>query len=183
MNLILELQNHLKPKIEKLSKIIAKSISNNSTVFWCGNSRSAADSTHLSAELVGRFEQERVGLSSIALTADTSAFTSIGKDYSYYEIFFRQLEALARPSDLLIAITTSEKSQNILKVLKKARSMKVLSILSTGENGEHIKHLTDDYIIVPSTRTTRIQKSHMLIGHIICMKLICSDSSSYIINW
>ena len=77
MNLILELQNHLKPKIEKLSKIIAKSISNNSTVFWCGNSRSAADSTHLSAELVGRFEQERVGLSSIALTADTSAFTSI----------------------------------------------------------------------------------------------------------
>jgi len=161
--------SELCPKsIENGAKIIAKSLLNAGTLFWCGNGGSAADSQHLAAELVGRFKQNRKALRSLALTVDTSVLTCVANDFSYEDIFSRQLEALARNGDVLVGISTSGNSKNVLSAFKMAKDLGVTSIALLGRDGGQAKSFSDLSIIVPSHSTARIQEMHILIGHIFC---------------
>lgn len=137
-------------------------------VFLIGNGGSAADAQHLATELVGRFKLERSALPAMALTTDTSILTAVANDYGYETVFSRQLEALANDGDVLIAITTSGTSPNILKAVETAHSKGVIVIGLTGETGGNLKDSADLTIMVPSTDTARIQEAHITIGHIIC---------------
>ena len=138
------------------------------TIFWCGNGGSAADSQHLSAELVGRFKLNRKPLKSVALTTDTSAITAIANDYTFRKVFSRQLDGLGNEGDLIVIISTSGNSKNIIEVLKTAKKKKIKSIALLGNNGGQCKKYSDMSLIVPSTNTARIQECHILIGHIFC---------------
>lgn len=137
-------------------------------VFLIGNGGSAADAQHIAAELVGRFRLERKGLQAIALTTNTSTLTALANDYGYDRVFSHQLEALASDKDVLIAITTSGTSPNILKAAEMAHSKGVFVIGLTGESGGKLKDIADLTIMVPSDNTERIQEAHITIGHIIC---------------
>ena len=134
-SLLIEIKENLTSNIENASKLIAHTLKEESTVFWCGNGGSAADSQHLAAELVGRFEKDRKPLRSVALTTDSSILTCVSNDYSYEEIFSRQLEALAKKGDLVVALTTSGRSKNIIRVLEHAKFLNVRSVLLTGKKG------------------------------------------------
>tara|TARA_R110000787_G_scaffold84079_10_gene180466 strand:- start:1405 stop:2025 length:621 start_codon:yes stop_codon:yes gene_type:complete len=136
-------------------------------VLIAGNGGSAADAQHIAAEFVSRFEFDRPGLPALALTTDTSALTAIGNDYGYEQIFSRQVQALARPQDLFIGISTSGNSANILRAVQVCREMQVFSVALCGNKGK-LPALCDDVIAVPSAHTPRIQEAHSLIGHIIC---------------
>ncbi len=161
------LKDHLK-QIVTAAKTIIGSLNSGGTVFWCGNGGSASDSQHLNAELIGRFEKDRAPLKSIALTTDTSVITSLSNDYSYDLVFKRQLQALAKKGDVLIAITTSGKSKNIINVLKEAKEKKIKTISFLGKDGGEAKDFSDIKIIVPSDSTARIQEMHIMIGQMIC---------------
>ena len=147
---------------------IAESLAKGGTILWCGNGGSAADSQHLAAEFVGRFKKDRKALRSIALTTDTSVLTCIANDYSYEDIFSRQLEALARTGDVLIVISTSGNSENILRALKTAKELGVKTIALLGKDGGLAEAHADLAIVIPSVSTARIQEAHILIGHILC---------------
>jgi len=147
---------------------IAQSLEHDGTLFWCGNGGSAADSQHLAAELVGRFKKDRKALRSIALTTDTSVLTCVANDYSYEDIFSRQLEALAREGDVLMAISTSGNSENVLRALRVAEELGVKTIALLGKDGGQAKAIADLAIVIPSDSTARIQEAHILIGHILC---------------
>ena len=147
---------------------IAQSLENDGTLFWCGNGGSAADSQHLAAELVGRFKKDRKALRSIALTTDTSVLTCVANDYSYEDIFSRQLEALARDGDVLVAISTSGNSENVLRALRAGKELGFKTIALLGKDGGLAKALADLAIVIPSDATARIQEAHILIGHILC---------------
>lgn len=138
------------------------------TVFWCGNGGSAADCQHLAAELVGRFRRERKGLASIALTTDSSILTSIGNDYGYDHVFARQVEALCRPGDLLVGISTSGNSSNVCSAISRAREIGTYTFAMTGRGGGHLATLADICLQVQSSDTARIQESHILMGHLLC---------------
>ena len=155
-------------QISKAAMKIAQSLSNDGTLFLCGNGGSAADSQHLAAELVGRFKKDRKALRSIALTTDTSVLTCVANDYSYEDIFSRQLEALARAGDVLVAISTSGNSENILRALRAAKKLRIKAIALLGKDGGQAKALADQAIVIPSDSTARIQEAHILIGHILC---------------
>ncbi|GAC1627980.1 MAG: D-sedoheptulose 7-phosphate isomerase [Nevskia sp.] len=135
-----------------------------------GNGGSAADAQHMAAELVARFEFDRPGLPAIALSTDTSALTAIGNDYGYEFLFSRQLEALARPGDLFIGITTSGNSKNVLKAMEVAGRLGVLRIALCGEGGR-VHELAEHVLAAPSRHTPRIQEAHILIIHILCALL------------
>ena len=148
--------------------MIAKSLKSGGTIYWCGNGGSAADSQHIAAEFVGRFKNDRKPLKSIALTTDTSVLTCVANDYSYEEIFSRQIKALGKKGDVLVAITTSGKSKNITKALIQAKKMKIKTVGLLGKGGGECKNYSDISIIVPSNVTARIQEAHILIEHLIC---------------
>jgi D-sedoheptulose 7-phosphate isomerase len=135
----------------------------------CGNGGSAADAQHLVAEFVSRLTVDRPALRAVALTTDTSILTAIGNDYTYDNVFSRQVEALANPGDVLLCISTSGNSKNCLKALEQARSMGVHTIAYTGNNGGKMAALADINIIIPSTITMNIQESHLALEHIFCM--------------
>ena len=158
----------LSHKIEQIAEKAVSVLKEEGTIFWCGNGGSASDSQHLAAELVGRFEKDRPPLKSIALNTDTSIMTAISNDYSYDLVFKRQLEVLGNKKDLLIAISTSGNSKNIIKVLEEAKKKKLYSVALLGKNGGEAKNIADLSIIIPSQSTARIQEMHILIGHIIC---------------
>lgn len=143
-------------------------IENGNKVLFCGNGGSAADSQHLAAELIGRFKKERRSLASIALTTDTSILTAIANDYSYDDIFARQVEGLGRSGDVLIGISTSGNSKNVVKAIEMARSIGMHTIGFTGEGGGKMAELCDLTLTIPSKVTARIQEMHILAGHIIC---------------
>lgn len=155
-------------KLDEICKICISSIKNGGKIIFGGNGGSAADSQHLSAELVGRFKKDRPPISSISLNTNVSSLTAIANDYNYELIFSRQLEALGNSGDLLIAISTSGNSKNIVELVKKAKSMNIISIGLTGEGDSKLSNLCDYIINVPSKETARIQEAHILIGHIIC---------------
>jgi D-sedoheptulose 7-phosphate isomerase len=137
-------------------------------ILLCGNGGSAADAQHIAAELTGRYKIERRGLPAIALTTDTSALTAIGNDYGYDQIFSRQVEALAQKGDLLIGISTSGNSANVIYAMQQARELGCRTIGLSGKGGGKLSDVCDLNIIVPSDDTARIQEMHILIGHILC---------------
>ena len=135
---------------------------------FCGNGGSAADSQHLAAELVGRYKMNRPALNSIALTTDTSILTAIGNDFGYDTIFERQVEGLGQKGDVLIGLSTSGNSKNVLLAMDKAKSMGITTVAFTGESGGKMKQQADIAINVPSNTTNNIQEMHISVGHILC---------------
>ncbi len=168
INVIKESKSSVVERIETAADLVSKSLSSKGTIFWCGNGGSAADSQHIAAEFVGRFKKNREQLKSIALSTDTSVITCISNDFSYEEIFSRQLEALGNKNDILVAITTSGNSENIIKALLQAKNMGIKTIGLLGKDGGKCKNLVDLPIIVPSDSTARIQETHILIEHLLC---------------
>ena len=137
-------------------------------ILLCGNGGSAADSQHIAAEFVGRFHKERNSLPSIAFTTDTSILTAIGNDYGYDEVFRRQVEGLGRSSDVLIGISTSGNSKNVVKALQFAKEKGLHTIAFTGEKESKSSQIAEVTLRVPSSVTARIQECHILVGHIVC---------------
>ena len=140
-------------------------------VMACGNGGSAADAQHFAAELIGRFERERQELAAIALTTDTSILTAVGNDYSYDEIFAKQVRGLGKKGDILIGISTSGNSKNVLKAIEAAKKMGIKIIALTGNGGGKIASLLDAddiHLCAPSTRTARIQETHLVLLHALC---------------
>lgn len=135
---------------------------------FCGNGGSAADSQHLAAELTGRFIHDRRPLAAIALSTDSSALTCIGNDYSFDEVFARQVTGLGRPEDLLIAISTSGNSRNVIRAVEEGRQLGMQTVGLLGRDGGQLRGLCHHSIVVPSNVTARIQECHILIGHTIC---------------
>jgi D-sedoheptulose 7-phosphate isomerase len=162
-----ELQNY----IYTACVIVSEAIVDGKKLIIFGNGGSAADAQHIAAELTGRYKSERRGLPAIALTTDTSALTAIANDYGYKKVFSRQVEALAQKSDVVIGISTSGNSKNVIKALKKAKKLGCKTIGFTGKDGGKMSDICDVNIIVPSNDTPRIQEMHILIGHIICQSV------------
>ena len=158
----------LLPLIKKASKICIQALNNGNKIMLCGNGGSAADAQHIAAELSGRFKKERRALAGIALTTDTSALTAIGNDYGYEYVFSRQVEAIAKKGDVLIGISTSGNSANVINAINVAKKIGCKIITLTGKDGGNMKNLGDINIIVPSNDTPRIQEMHIMIGHMIC---------------
>lgn len=154
--------------ITECADLIFETFRSRKKVLLCGNGGSAADAQHIAAELVGRYESERIGLPAIALTTDTSALTALANDYSFERIFARQVEALAVDGDLLIAISTSGNSPNVIAAVMAARNLGCKVLGMTGANGKKIASLSDVCLMIPSTRTARIQEAHITIAHIWC---------------
>lgn len=146
-------------------------------ILLCGNGGSAADAQHIAAELTGRYKTERRGLPAIALTTDTSALTAIGNDYGYERVFDRQVEALAQKGDLLIGISTSGNSANVLNALTTAKAIGCTTLGLSGNTGGKMNQVCDLNLVIPSSDTARIQEMHILVGHILCQIIDqhCSD--------
>lgn len=148
--------------------VFCNALKQGNTIFWCGNGGSAAESSHLAVELIGRFKNNRRPLPSVSLNSDASAITCIANDFGYDEIFARQLEGLAKPGDVLVVLSTSGKSENILRVLRKANELGVTSIALLGKGGGPAANLASHAIIIESSETARIQEMHLLMGHTFC---------------
>jgi len=160
--------NELSSSIESIAKFAIKTIESGGKIILFGNGGSAADAQHIAAELVGRYKANRKGLPAIALTTDTSALTSIGNDFGYENIFSRQLEALLSKNDLVIGISTSGNSLNVVKALENAKNLGVRVIGLSGGNGGKMNSVCDLNLVIPSNDTPRIQEMHIFVGHIIC---------------
>jgi len=158
----------LSKQIESSITLIIKSIKKGNKVVLFGNGGSAADAQHMAAEFVGRFMKERKSFPAIALSTDSSIITAIGNDYSFEKVFSRQAESLVKKGDVIIAISTSGESKNILEGIKTSKKIGAKIISLTGENGIKMKKNSDIFLNVPSTITSRIQEVHRTIIHIIC---------------
>ena len=154
--------------INSCADVLINTLKEGGKILICGNGGSAADAQHIAAELVGRYENERRALPAIALTTDTSALTALANDYDYSRIFARQVEALAREGDCLIAISTSGESENVIAAAMTARSRGCKVIGMTGQNGRKLASLSDACLMIPSARTARIQEGHITVAHIWC---------------
>ena len=173
-----ELNSHLKTiesvidscekDLQEAAKLIVKTINNGNKILLFGNGGSAADAQHIAAEFTGRYKTDRKALAAIALTTDTSALSAIGNDFGFSQVFVRQVEALAKENDLLIAISTSGTSLNVIEALKLGKTLGCKSIGFLGKGGGFIKDICDVNLIVPSDDTPRIQEMHILFGHILC---------------
>ena len=159
---------HQEELLEQIARIMAAALHRGNQILWCGNGGSAADSQHLAAEIVGRFRRERNGLPSIALTTDTSILTSIANDYGYEAVFARQVQAVGKAGDVLVGISTSGNSRNVICALEMARAHGLTTVAFTGEDGGRMAALADHLFAVASRDTARIQEAHILAGHMIC---------------
>ena len=155
-------------EIEEAGELICQTLSGAHKVLLCGNGGSAADAQHIAAELVGRYELQRRAFPAIALTTDTSALTALSNDYGYEEVFARQVQALATHGDLLIAISTSGKSPNVIRAVEQAKALGCKTIALTGADGEPLSSICDLAVSVPAQRTSRVQEAHITIGHLWC---------------
>jgi D-sedoheptulose 7-phosphate isomerase len=155
--------------VVEAARMTAEAMKAGRKLMVCGNGGSAADAQHLVAEFVSRLTVDRPALRAIALTTDTSILTAIGNDYSYDNVFSRQVEALGLKGDVLLAISTSGNSKNCCKALELAREMGIHTVAYTGNQGGTMKQLADMNIIVPSSVTMNIQESHLALEHIFCM--------------
>ncbi len=173
----LSLQEHLalfnrlgeiEPELTRASQLIGSALRTGNKVMLCGNGGSAADSQHIAAELTGRFVNDRPALAGLALSTDSSALTCIGNDYGFDNIFVRQVQGLGRPGDVLIAITTSGNSVNILKAVEAANSMGIVTIGLLGRDGGKALAICQHSIVIPSHTTARIQEAHIFVGHHLC---------------
>ena len=155
--------------LEEAASIICNTFKLDGKLIFCGNGGSAADSQHISAEFVSKLKDNREALAAVSLTVDTSAITAVGNDYGFENIFSRQLKAIGRPEDTLIAITTSGRSQNIINAVHTALKNKINVIVLTGEKGiEECANMEITELRVRSSETARIQEVHIIIGHLLC---------------
>ncbi|MCK5162427.1 MAG: D-sedoheptulose 7-phosphate isomerase [Desulfobacula sp.] len=154
-------------KIESCASMIAGALKKNKKILLFGNGGSAADCQHIAAEFVNRFQMERKPLPAIALTTDTSVITSIGNDYSFEDIFFKQIQALGKKGDIALGISTSGNSPNVIKAVREAKEMGLFIVGFSGNNGK-LKKLSDCQFCVDSKTTARIQEVHILLAHILC---------------
>ena len=166
-DVILSDQN-LHKNIDTISQVCIKSLRQGKKIMFCGNGGSAADSQHLAAELVSKLSYDRPPLNALSLTVDTSALTAIGNDYGYLHSFSRQLDALGNAGDVLIGISTSGRSKNVLEALKKAKEKNITTVGFLGKDGRDIGQIVDYQINIPSDETPKIQEGHIAVGHIIC---------------
>lgn len=158
----------LESDIASAGELCANALKQGRRIYLCGNGGSAADAQHIAAELIGRFVNDRRSLPAIALTTDTSALTAIGNDYGYGEVFSRQVEGLCQQGDVLIAISTSGNSNNVLKAVDAAHIAGSYVIGLSGRSGGTLDKKCDVSLVVPSDVTARIQEMHIVIGHLIC---------------
>lgn len=156
------------PLISDVGIAMQNCIKNGGKILLMGNGGSAADSQHIAAEIVGRYKKERKGLAAIALTTDTSILTSVGNDYGYDYIFARQIEGLCRPEDMVIGITTSGNSKNVVSAIEAANEIGATTVGLTGGSGGKLTALCNYNIVVPADVTARIQEAHIFIGHCLC---------------
>jgi len=156
------------PAVGQVAEEIADSLRKGGTLFLCGNGGSAAQCQHIAAEFTGRFRLERHGLRAISLTTDTSALTAIGNDYGFDQVFARQLEALARADDILIGLSTSGNSTNVVRAFEKARELGVTTIAFTGPNGGDMAGLADVCVAAPCDETSAVQECHIAALHAVC---------------
>jgi len=156
------------PKIEESAQVICDALSSGKKILICGNGGSAADAQHIAAELVGYYENQRRSWPAIALTTDTSALTAVSNDLGFEHVFARQVAGLAQPGDVLIAITTSGKSKNVLRAVEQAKESGCKIIALVGASTETLASLCDVVVAVPASRTSRIQEAHITIGHLWC---------------
>ena len=165
---VLEKTEDLILPIAEMAEICVNALQKGHKILLCGNGGSAADAQHIAAELVGRFHRERRSLPAIALTTDTSILTSVGNDYSYDDVFSRQVEGLGEAGDVLWCITTSGNSENVLRAADVAKKKQMTVIASLGKDGGKAVAFCDALFIVPSDSTARIQEMHILAAHAIC---------------
>ncbi|MFA5338365.1 MAG: D-sedoheptulose 7-phosphate isomerase [Candidatus Omnitrophota bacterium] len=171
------LENHLQAfkllessqeKIKEIAKFFIFSLRNSGKIIFMGNGGSAADAEHLAAELVGRFKKNRKAYAAISLSSNICIMTAIGNDYGFDEIFSRQIEALAQKNDLVVAISTSGESQNVIKAVARAKELGLKTVGFLGKSGGKLKGLVDLSLLISTEDTPRIQEMHILAGHIIC---------------
>ena len=155
-------------QISQVSEELKACLKRGGKILLMGNGGSAADSQHIAAEIVGRFKKERRGLAAIALTTDTSIITSVGNDYGYDYIFARQIESLCRPEDVVVGITTSGNSKNVVAAIEEANRLGATTIGLTGGTGGKLNDLCKFNLIMPSSDTPRIQEAHIFVGHSLC---------------
>jgi D-sedoheptulose 7-phosphate isomerase len=154
--------------IASAAELMKSTLKSAGKVMFCGNGGSAADAQHLAAELMGRYLKDRAPLAALALTVDTSALTAIANDYSYDEVFARQLRGIGRHGDLLVGLSTSGNSANVVKAVEAAREIGVVTLVLTGQKGGRMAEIADHVIRVPATRTNSIQEMHIVVGHMLC---------------
>jgi D-sedoheptulose 7-phosphate isomerase len=167
-NVKIEFIDKNEENLKKCIEIIKNSLKNGNKLLICGNGGSAADAQHFAAEIVGRFKLERKGFPAIALTTDTSILTAIGNDYGFDKIFERQIEALGKKGDVLVGISTSGNSENVINAVNKAKEMGIFTVGLLGKDGGKLKNIVDLALIVDSNNTARIQECHLTIYHVIC---------------
>ena len=160
--------NNMESQLVEASQLAVETLRNGNKILICGNGGSAADAQHIAAELTGRYKTERRGLAGIALTTDTSALTAIGNDYGYDRVFDRQVESLANKGDLIIGISTSGNSKNVINALKVGKELGCRTLGLSGRDGGAMNKACDINLVVPSGNTPRIQEMHILFGHTIC---------------
>ncbi len=164
----LNVASALSQVLADVTSLIIESLRNGGKVLLCGNGGSAADAQHLATELVSRLEMDRPAISAIALTTNTSLITAHSNDFGFDSIFSRQLEALGKPGDVLIGISTSGNSENVLRAIRTASSMNIMTVAFSGREGGLITKLADYSLVVPSHNTQRIQEAHIAMGHCMC---------------
>jgi D-sedoheptulose 7-phosphate isomerase len=158
----------LAPAVQQAATLLADSLRGGGKLLFCGNGGSAADSQHLASEFTGRFVNDRRPLPAVALSTDSSQLSCIANDYGFEQVFERPLRALGRPGDVLVAISTSGRSANVLRAVQAAREIGVRPIGLLGRDGGTIAPLCDPAVVVPSASTARIQEAHIFIGHLWC---------------
>lgn len=154
--------------IEEVARLIASSFNDGGKLLIFGNGGSSTDASHIAAEFVGRFNMERPGLPAVALNTDMAIITAVANDYGYDDVFARQLKALAGEGDVVIGITTSGSSKNVLKAFEAAKRKKLKTVAFTGAKGEKLSSKVDFAFVVPSSVTARIQETHNTLGHVLC---------------
>lgn len=167
--------------IKEVASLFITALNNKGKIIFMGNGGSAADAQHLAAEFVGRFKKERTSLGALALSTNTSTITAIGNDYGFRDIFSRQIEGLAGSNDIVVAISTSGQSKNVLAAVNKAKEMGLKTVAFLGKDGGNLNDIVDIPLLVSSYDTPRIQEMHILAGHIICEiveEAMCADEQS-----
>jgi len=155
-------------EISQAAEVLARAAKGRKRIFWAGNGGSAADSQHLAAELIGRFKRERRAIASVALTTDSSILTAIGNDYGFNDVFARQVSGLVSEGDVLVAISTSGNSRNLIEAVRVANELHATTLGLLGRDGGELRSQCGLSIVVPSNETARIQEMHIMIGHILC---------------
>lgn len=158
----------LLPELCRVIDCCVDSLTRGGTIFFCGNGGSASQSQHLSAELVGRYKLDRTPLRSVALTVDTSILTAVGNDYGYEEVFRRQIRGLGRPGDVLVGLSTSGNSENVVRAFEAARLMNITTVAMIGKRLGRMRDLADFILDVPVAEANSVQELHLIIGHMIC---------------